>query len=256
MRPEAYRATAEHEASHWWFRSRRELILAQLEQASDSHRRSLRILDYGCGTGYNLPLLARFGEAHGTDLDDEALRVLQLGPASAFIASHELPAYEGQFDLVTAFDVIEHLDDDVGALRGIAKLLAEDTGQVLLTVPAHPALWSDEDVISLHRRRYTARSLAEVCRRAGFQIRFLSHFNVSVLPLQALYIWGRRALRAGYAVAGLELPLRTHLAQQTALFNELLFRATAWEARRVGAERMRPPAGGSLVCRLSLGAAE
>jgi SAM-dependent methyltransferase len=97
-------------------------------------------------------------------------------------------------DVVTAFDVLEHVDDDVGTLRTLASLLAPG-GQIVLTVPAYAWLWGGEDVISQHRRRYTMSSLRGAVRAAGLWVRFASYFNAAILPGVAAVAWARRLVR-------------------------------------------------------------
>src|SRR5262245_9000419 len=151
MRREGFRVTAAHEVAHWWFRSRRELLLAQVRRTAHElgfPARTLRLLDFGCGTGFNLVFLREFGDVCGADRlraqdeefrrRDEGLHVLDV---------RELARHTGEFDLITALDVLEHLDDDVEELRTLRSLLARG-GQIVLTVPAYGWLWSGEDVIS------------------------------------------------------------------------------------------------------------
>jgi SAM-dependent methyltransferase len=241
MDVEAYRSMADTEAVYWWYRSRRELCLRQVERAAGElgyPAEPLRLLDYGCGTGYNLPLLARFGQVYGADHEQPFVK----HPEFPRLALEDLEE-SGPFNVITLLDVLEHLEDDVAALRRLRSLLAPRRGQLVVTVPAYAWLWGDEDVLSHHHRRYTRQSLARTCTRAGFDVRFVSHFNLSVLPLQTAMVWAQR-LRATGA------PARTNVQPLPGLMNELLFRITAVEARLVGGERRALPLGSSIVCRL------
>jgi SAM-dependent methyltransferase len=205
--------------------------------------RALRLLDYGCGTGYGLSLLAEFGTVMGADLATaSALEFRRPGPYPVLDAERDLGRYAGTFDVVTAFDVLEHLADDVVGLRRLRDLLAPG-GQLVLTVPAYDLLWSGEDVISAHHRRYTRRLLERTCRAAGLEVLFVSYFNLALLPAIATMIWARRLVDRNWAA-------RSNVEPVPAWLNRCLEAVSAFETRRVGDERLRLPAGASLVCRL------
>lgn len=114
---------------------------------------------------------------------------------------------------------------------------------MVLTVPALGWLWSGEDVISRHRRRYTRRSLIAACRAAGLPVAFVSYVNLAVLPAMTAVVWGRRVFRSDWAA-------RSNLGSLPPWLNELLRAVAAREARWVGRERLVLPFGAGLVCRL------
>jgi SAM-dependent methyltransferase len=243
MQREGWRVTAAFEEHHWWFRARRVLLLHQVERAvreAGCAPGSARLLDYGCGTGFNLPLLAGFGESWAADVSGpEAAPLRRLAGAAWIDLGSDLTPHHGRFDVLTALDVLEHLDDDVDGLRTMRALL-RPRGQILLTVPAYDWLWGGEDVISEHRRRYTRRSLERACRGAGLRPCFVSYFNLAILPGAAAVVWSDRALRR---------PPRSNLRAAPAWLGASLYRISALEARWVGCERLRLPAGASLVAR-------
>lgn len=246
MRDEGFRVTLDHEADHWWFRSRRDLIMRQVGRAARSAgypRRKLRILDFGCGTGHNLPFFSVFGEVLGADrLRHENYPTSRNSEFRILDADRDLSALTASFDIVTALDVLEHLDDDVEGLRRIGGLLA-DGGRVVLTVPAYRWLWSGEDVISEHRRRYTQNQLLRVCESAGFRVEYSSYFNLSILPGMALVVWARRLSAGGTGTT-------SNLSRMPKWINRALYEITAKEAAWVGGEWGTMPAGASIVCRL------
>lgn len=188
------------EETHWWYLGRRKIIGSLVERIRTMLRNPApRILDVGCGTGANLKMLATYGSAEGVDISDQAVEFCrERGLASVKLgAIEELPYTSGSFDLVTALDVVEHLDDDVAGLREIRRVLAPD-GCLLLFVPAFMFLWGVQDDVSNHRRRYTLPGLLSVVKKAGFSIEWASYANISfflpVLAVRSVMRWfGLRA---------------------------------------------------------------
>src|SRR5918993_5127667 len=168
------------EQSHWWHTGRRKIIAAFVEEICRrvSDRRP-RILDVGCGTGANLLMLSKYGDAEGVDVSEDALAFcrergldkVKLG------AGEELPYDDATFDLVTAFDVVEHMDDDLAGLSEMRRVLRPG-GRVLLFVPAFMFLWGVQDDVSNHRRRYRLSELRRVLEEAGFVIERTTYANI------------------------------------------------------------------------------
>jgi SAM-dependent methyltransferase len=221
------------EDEHWWFVGRRRIVRAALAALRFDGRP--RILDAGCGTGGNLAMLAEFGEVTGLELDEQAVRVARLrgaGPVRRGGLPLDVPAWHRRFDLVVMTDVLEHLDDDVGALRSVAAVLRPG-GFALLTVPAFQFLWSAQDEANHHRRRYTAAQLRSAIERAGLRTVRLSYINSFLFPAVAAGKLGARMLGRGPARAGLALPpapLNALLASVFAAERHLL----RWAALPIG----------------------
>lgn len=182
------------EEHHFWFVARREMVLAALRRAvPDLATRPL--FDVGCGSGGLLKFLEAKGVPVGGACDayPEALRIARSRCSAPLVLVDEgrdPPLGPGQ-RLVGLFDVLEHLDDDVGTLSWLASVL-EPGGVLALTVPAHPALFDEADVLARHRRRYRRAELAGKLQGAGFEIRTLTHFMALLAP--ALFV-GRRIRR-------------------------------------------------------------
>ena len=186
MEQELYEQHALLERDQWWFVARRsilERVLAdRLPMGTDR-----RILDVGCGTGGMLPLLSRFGKVEGIEGERMAVEHCNAAFAEFDVQLGQIPTdvpSDGCLDVVTAFDVIEHVDDDLGALESL-RAAVHLGGTVVVTVPALSWLWSDHDVVNGHKRRYTRGRLATVIERAGLELDHLSYFNTALLPAVA-----------------------------------------------------------------------
>jgi SAM-dependent methyltransferase len=169
---------------HWWFSSKRRIVSDLL---SIKGFRNQEILDVGCGAGLMLQELVKFGHVRGMDGSEEAIRFsskvfqgeIKLGSLPDLI-----PFPSEQFTLVTALDVIEHVDDDVAALIAIKNVMKKD-GSLLITVPAYQFLWSKHDDLNEHKRRYTKNELEQKLKLAGFNLEKISYYNTLLFPLIA-----------------------------------------------------------------------
>jgi SAM-dependent methyltransferase len=184
MERSVYRQMADLDDRHWWYRARRE-ILADLIRREASPRPKARILEIGCGTGHNLAMLAGFGRVDALELDEEA-RTLAEKRLGRKAMSAPLPDLAGvkdrHYDLIGAFDVIEHIDDDAAALASIAAKLKKG-GRFVMTVPAHPCLWSAHDVVNHHKWRYSKRGLRRLIVGSPLRIEKIGYFNSLLFPL-------------------------------------------------------------------------
>jgi SAM-dependent methyltransferase len=195
MQQHTYSIMYQIEERHWWFVGRRRIIESFLARVcADLKCDRPHILDIGCGTGANLEMLSRFGEAEGVDVSTEALafcRERGLQNVRQGEAEH-LPYEDGSFDLVTGLDVVEHLDDDVAGVREMRRVLRPN-GRALLFVPAFKFLWGVQDDISHHRRRYTLEGLKRVVCEAGLEVERATYANIAFfVPI----LLGRLLMRA------------------------------------------------------------
>ena len=183
------------EREHYWFATRREVVRDVLRDAvPDLAQRAL--FDIGCGSGGLLAFLAESGVrvAGACDAYPESLALVRQRVAAPLLLVDEgrFPPLGAGQTLLSLFDVLEHIDDDLGTLRHLVDVL-EPGGILVLTVPAHPFLFDEMDTIAHHRRRYTRRELGDKLRAAGFSVRRLAHFMAPLVPLVALR-WTLRAL--------------------------------------------------------------
>ena len=184
MERDFYRRYFEIEDRHWWFVGRRAVFLRVLDRhyrptaPSDS-----TVLDVGCGTGTMLGHLARYGRTHGVDASAEAVSLCRERGVSGVVQADgvPLPFETASFNLVTALDVIEHVDDDVELLLDLRRV-TRPGGMLLVSVPAYRFLWGPQDEISHHKRRYTASLLRERLLAAGWSLERLTYFNTLLFP--------------------------------------------------------------------------
>lgn len=185
MNEAEYARLAEREFSYWWHVGRLRIIESYLRKQARG-KKDLRILNVGCGTGGTIATLERYGTVDNVDASDEAVtRMQQLGYQRVRkIDGAELPYPEKTYDIVGAFDVLEHIRDDAAALSEWRRVLKDD-GSILLTVPAYQWLWSGHDVAVHHFRRYTKGRLKQVATAAGLAACDSSYAFVFSLPLVA-----------------------------------------------------------------------
>lgn len=193
MQQHTYAIMDRVEDNHWWFVGRRailELFLRDIVQSSEltsaaadsnapaeAGTQNLRILDVGCGTGANLEMLSQFGSAEGVDVSDEALEFCRRkGLAVQKGLAEKLPYADETFDITTALDVVEHLDDDIAGLKEMHRVTKTD-GYSLIFVPAFMWLWGVQDDISHHRIRYTRKEIVERLEKAGYTVERATYAN-------------------------------------------------------------------------------
>ncbi|MHB8234447.1 MAG: class I SAM-dependent methyltransferase [Solirubrobacteraceae bacterium] len=226
------------EDRHWWYRGRRsvlERVVAGLRLPARA-----RILDAGCGSGRNMVEFARHGEVTGIELSPTSVGLARERGAGEVVEGSvlEMPFSPGAFDLAASLDVIEHLEDDLQALRELRRVVAPG-GSLLVTVPAYQWLWSGHDEINHHHRRYTRRSLQSVGEQAGWQQVRTTYFNSLLLPAAiALRVLDRFSRKTTESSLDLWVP--------PAPVNWLLERPLAMEAALIG-RGGRIPAGLSLL---------
>jgi 2-polyprenyl-3-methyl-5-hydroxy-6-metoxy-1,4-benzoquinol methylase len=189
--PHYFQSLARIEDRHFWFVARRRLILEVLRRyVPDLGAR--RLFDIGCGSGGLLSFLAASGVPllGACDAYLESLHIVRRRVSTALLQVDEgrLPPVGGGLGLVSLFDVLEHLDDDSGTLAWLASVM-EPGGVVVLTVPAHPFLFDEMDVIAHHRQRYRQGELKQKLEAAGFRVRYLTHFMAPLVPALVMWRW-------------------------------------------------------------------
>ncbi len=183
------------EPGNYWFEARNRLLVWALDRYFPA---AASFLEIGCGTGFVLAAIRRARPAlalAGAEVFSEGLAFAEsrVPGATLFQMDARRIPFEEEFDVIGAFDVLEHMDDD-GAVLGQMFRAARRGGGVLLTVPQHPWLWSAVDAHARHKRRYTRRRLLDAVRAAGFAVARATSFVSLLLPL---LLASRLARRAG-----------------------------------------------------------
>jgi SAM-dependent methyltransferase len=183
MRHDLYYDLYTKEQDYWWHVGKRAIVYGLLDRFGRRKKVAGRLaLDVGCGTGLNLDHLAKLATPVGTDYYEEALQFCRERGHTMLCKADavELPFADGYFDIITALDVVEHLDDDVAALAELCRVLRPG-GIALVSVPAYPVLWTYWDDILGHRRRYTTRTLRAAAEEAGLEVLKVSYSNMLTL---------------------------------------------------------------------------
>ncbi len=194
MERETFRRMTETQGEHWWFAGRRAVlgsVIRRLKLAPDA-----AILEAGCGPGGNLAMLSRFGNVSAFEPDDmaaaDARALSGLAVEKGFLPD-DIP-FGGPFDLVCAFDVIEHVEADAASLAALFRLTKRG-GHAIFTVPAFMFLWSAHDVANQHWRRYTRPAFRRLLEQAGYTVEFISYYNTILFPAVAGVRFLKKALK-------------------------------------------------------------
>jgi len=182
MEQEANRQFVELERTHFWFVGRRTIFFHLLDRRL-AGRTDANVLDVGCGAGGMLEGLSRYGEVTGIDMQPELVEIchergferVQVGSAYA------LPSADATVDLVTMFDTIEHIAEDVRALREARRVLAPGA-LLFISTPAYQFLYANNDRVAHHERRYTAGELRRKLTEAGLEPVQMTYFNTLLFP--------------------------------------------------------------------------
>jgi len=177
MYEQVYITNYELEDTYWWFVARNRIVIELTNKyttlAPDDY-----VLDFGCGTGGFASLLAKNYNVICIDSSEIAIeyckkRGLNLAYQTTI---EEFNPEDIKIKAIFALDVIEHIDDDIGTLARLHQVL-EPKGYLIVTVPAYKWLWSNHDILHMHKRRYTKKQLKAIISQTGFEIKYISYFN-------------------------------------------------------------------------------
>jgi SAM-dependent methyltransferase len=238
--PDLFARYAAVEAGHFWFVGRNAILQDALQRYFPQ---AGNVLEIGCGTGFVLSGVRNLfpsAKLSGSDIFTEGLGFAGKRVPSAFLfqmdACH-IP-FQAEFDVIGAYDVLEHIDDDEMALAQIYRA-CKPGGGVVLTVPQHRWLWSKTDDYAHHKRRYTRNEFVAKAERAGFEVVRVTSFVSLLLPLmlasrlmQRLGTEAEDQMDAGFKIGKL---------------TNLLLRAVMQVERGLLSLGLSFPAGGSLL---------
>ena len=178
------------ERNHWWFKVRLKILKIHLKNLIDKHNiaNDIKILNVGAGTGFTSEMLMSFGKTTSVEYDQDCCKLVKEKTGMEF-ENHsitELPYANNAFDIVTAFDVIEHIEDDEKAVSELLRVTKKG-GVIVTTVPAYNFLWSQHDEINHHFRRYTKKTYLKLWMPHDEVILdYNSYFNfILFLPIAA-----------------------------------------------------------------------
>lgn len=217
---------------HWWWRARNGVVVREVTRLLEP-RRDAAILDIGCGDAVLFPFLSRFGHVEGVEPDPVVLSAESRWRHRIEVRPFDESFVPGRrYDLILMLDVLEHFEDPERALRHAATLLNE-SGRILVTVPAFRLLWTHHDDLNRHFHRFTKRQLNAVATGAGLE----------VIESWYLFHWlfaAKLVARAGEWMRGPSPPEEVPVER----LNEALYRICAAEQRVAG---RRLPFGSSLI---------
>jgi SAM-dependent methyltransferase len=177
MDKEYYREYFTFEREHWWFRARSRILAAQVAKLVRGVPGRARILNIGAALGASTDMLGRYGDVVSVEYEKACCDFVALSSGKIFINASitDLPFPTASFDLVCAFDVIEHVEDDARAVSEMMRV-CRPGGAVAVTVPAFMMLWSHHDSVNHHQRRYRLPELTRLFQSSG-RVLFASYFN-------------------------------------------------------------------------------
>ncbi|HXV99047.1 MAG TPA: class I SAM-dependent methyltransferase [Anaerolineae bacterium] len=241
MKKEIYDQIQNIEQTHWWYVARRKIIFDWVLRILGDYPIP-RVLDIGCGTGFNIQYLHTYGyeQVTGLDFSAEAMGFCRSRHLAGLVCSDGArPSFcTESFDVVMALDLIEHLEDDVQGLYELIRLLRPN-GSLIIFTPAFNFLWGLQDEVGHHYRRYTAAELQQKLKAVGLSICKLTYANTFLFP----FIWaGRTALR----LSGNKIQATSENDLHPGWSNALL--QTIFAAERPLLRYVNFPFGVSLLC--------
>lgn len=173
------------EERYFWMRARKSLIKSVFERYVSL---SDRIIEIGAGTGNVTKFLMKNGY-NNISVGEIHVKGLEYAKSYGIKERYQFDLtrapFAEHFDVVAMFDVLEHINEDVVAVKNVYKMLAFG-GKAIVTVPAHMWLWNKEDIIVSHRKRYERDELKKLFEENGFEVLWSTAFFVSILPLLLL----------------------------------------------------------------------
>ncbi len=236
-----YEVMYDQEEKHWWYVGKRNLILSLFKRQYKG-RADLKILDVGCGTGIIMKSLSKFGEVYGVDVSPEAIKFCRRrGLKNVKKGSIDNLGFKKEtFDAVGCFDVLYHkaIRDDEAALKQLYGICKKG-GHLFITDSAMKCLWSQHDIATQARTRYSKEEMKAKLERVGFTVEKISYYNTFLFPAVFLYRKIFDRIREGKEA-------KSDIGNTNPIINEILKRLLFLEARLL--KRINFPVGVSIVC--------
>lgn len=238
FKAEYFSELAKLEEKNFWFKARNQLLIWTFKR---HFKQANHFFEVGCGTGYVLSGINQSFphlKLYGSELFKEGLEfaTTRIQNASFFQMDARSIPFKNQFDVMGAFDVLEHIEEDENVLLQMHQAI-QPNGGLIITVPQHPSLWSLQDEQACHVRRYTKKELISKVTRAGFSIVETLSFMSFLLPLMVMSRKLKNVKKNQDALAELKLhPFINFGLEKILDLERLLIKS-----------RMRFPAGGSLL---------
>ncbi len=189
MEKNYYRKYYDYERKHWWFITRNNLLMQIIEKNIITEDKKLKILNVGAGTGFTSELLSKYGEVTSVEYENSCVEFVNANTSLHLTEGSilDLQFEDNTFDLVCAFDVVEHVEDDVKAASEMIRVAKKD-GYVFISVPAFQSLWSKHDEINHHYRRYKKEQILSLFLKSNkLQNIYHTYFNsLLFIPIYAV----------------------------------------------------------------------
>jgi 2-polyprenyl-3-methyl-5-hydroxy-6-metoxy-1,4-benzoquinol methylase len=250
MKEIEYELMYELENKHWFFRARKFILKNFIARYIKTNGN--KVLDLGCGTGNMMDMLKSFGNVAGLDSSPVAIDFCEkrgLKKVHLNRENNSLPFGENSFDIVCAFDVLEHVENENGTLREVFRTIKNE-GCFFITVPAFDFLWSAHDDSLGHKRRYVKKELVKKLESAGFKILKASYFNSLLFPLAVSFRILRKIafkINLAHFAGGNKKDAKSEFSfALPGIVNELFCKIFSFESRLL--DRFNLPIGLSLIC--------
>lgn len=233
MKHEMYENMYQTDTYHWWFRGKREIVLALAEPILSAPGEK-KLIDFGCGCGAMLPELVKYGAVTGADFSQTALEYCKerfSGELRRIDLSAPVQPW-ASYDFGVALDVLEHIGEDSVAAKNLYDFMCPG-GTCVITVPAYQWLWSAHDENCMHKRRYNKKTLNGLLVQAGFQVEYLSYYNTLLFPPAALVRLLSKLFR-------LDKGSSVENGFRDSLLNQILYRIFSMEKSWIRKERTFP----------------
>ena len=168
--------------NYFWYQARKSLINNLFSSVFKNQNQKQSILEIGCGTGYQLPVLEKWGTVQGLDINSKAVEIANNNGFNVKVANVEISDIgQNQFETICLFDVLEHIKNDNDLIKKI-YLSLKSNGYLFLTVPAYNFMFSDHDRALDHFRRYDQKEMITMLEKNGFKVIKKGYWNFFIFP--------------------------------------------------------------------------